>query len=49
MMKKQKEMGSKWVTVRFKGTERNKLEKFYKKRPVTTSENISVPCFLKSL
>lgn len=36
-MKKQKEIRSKWVTVRFNETERNKLKKFYKN---TTCNNL---------
>lgn len=36
-MRKQKEIRSKWVTIRFNETERNNLEKFYKK---TTSNSL---------
>lgn len=37
VMRKQKEIRSKWVTIRFNETERNKLEKLYKK---TTCNNV---------
>jgi hypothetical protein len=46
-MRKQKEIRSKWVTIRFNETERNKLEKLYKKTTCNSIGEYSRSVLLK--